>query len=185
MINAYLAAVTKHVVAESTALQATRDAKHMFNVIASADIDNGKLVNLDDMSYITTANNVTVSNNEYFSMVEPVATKRVGLILSVPVGPDATPKAATIESNFYNGTGEIMRVYDLMAGDRFTVSANGITPAASGTPIAVGSYVVANGYDLKESTSAPAATVAFVGQIIEKITRTNGVFYKIFVRKNG
>lgn len=173
MINAFLADVTKHVVAESTALQATRDARHIFNVQASAAIDNGRLVNLDAMQYV---------NNEYWTMVTPTATQRVGLILSVPVGPDETPKKATYESNFYNGKDEIMRVYDLMPGDRFTVSANGID---GGNAVQKGAYVVADGNNLSAQAAAPAGTVAFVGQIIEKINRTNGVFYKIFVRKNG
>lgn len=181
MINAFLQDVTKHVVAESTNLQATYNAKHIFNVKASADIDNGKLVNLSDMAYDT---------NEYFTMVEPTSTCRVGLILSVPIGPDEQPRKATLESNFYNGTGEIMRVYDLLEGDRFTVSENGITKISSGSPavetdLAKGQYIVADGYDLKAQAAAPAASVGFVGQIIEVIKRTNGNFYKILVRKNG
>ena len=181
MINAFLQDVTKHVVAESTNLQATYNAKHIFNVKASADIDNGKLVNLSDMAYDT---------NEYFTMVEPTTTCRVGLILSVPIGPDEQPRKATLESNFYNGTGEIMRVYDLLEGDRFTVSENGITKISSGSPavetdLAKGQYIVADGYNLKAQAAAPAASVGFVGQIIEVIKRTNGNFYKILVRKNG
>ena len=174
MINAFLADVTKHVVAESTNLQATYDAKHIFNVKASANIDNGKVVNLDDMVY---------ENNEYFTMVQPTATCRVGLILSVPIGPDEAPRKATYEHNFYNGTGEIMRVYDLLVGDRFTISENGIAPI-SGTALAKGQYIVADGYNLKAQAAKPT-NVGFYGEIIEKITRTNGVFWKIFVRKNG
>ena len=183
MINAFLKATEKHVIAESTNLRATYEGKHIFNIKASEDIDNGKLVNLDAMQYET---------NEYYTMVEPTATSRVGLIISVPIGPDERPRAATLESNFYNGEGEIMRVYDLMAGDRFTVSENGIKKITSGsgdsattTELAKGQYIVADGYDLKAQATAPAASVAFVGQIIEVITRTNGKFYKILVRKNG
>ena len=175
MINAFLQAVTKHVVAESTNIQATYDAKHIFNVRAAADVDNGKLVNLDDMAWV---------NNEYFTMVEPTSTCRVGLILSVPIGYDERPKAATYESNFYNGNGEIMRVYDLLVGDKFTVSENGITPI-SGTALAKGQYIVADGYDLKAQAAKPAASVGFFGEIVDVINRTNGKFYKIFVRKNG
>ena len=174
MINAFLQSVTKHVVAESTNIQATYDAKHIFNVKAASDIDNGKLVNLDAMAWV---------ENEVFSMVEPTATSRVGLILSVPIGPDERPKAATYEYNFYNGQNEIMRVYDLMPGDKFTVSENGITPIAN-TALAVGQYIVADGYDLKAQAAAPA-NVAFYGEIVDIINRTNGKFYKIFVRKNG
>jgi hypothetical protein len=137
MINAFLQAVNKHIVAESTNLQATYDAKHIFNVKAGADIDNGRVVNLDDMAW---------EANEYFTMVEPTATSRVGLVLSVPIGYDERPKAATYEHNFYNGQGEIMRVYDLLIGDKFTVSANGID---GGDAVQKGAYIVADGYNLK------------------------------------
>lgn len=135
MINAFLQDVTAHIVAESTNLQATYDAKHIFNVKASANIDNGRVVNLDDMAY---------EANEYFTMVEPTSTSRVGLVLSVPIGPDESPRKATYESNFYNGTGEIMRVYDLLVGDRFTISANGL----GGVTPEKGVYIVADGYNL-------------------------------------
>lgn len=177
MINAYLAAITPHVICESTNLQATYDAKHIFNVKAGADIDNGKVVNLDAMVY---------SENEYFTMVEPTATSRVGLILSVPIGADERPKAATLESNFYNGKDEIMRVYDLMPGDRFTISANGIDPVDTSTALAKGQKVYADGYDLQAAAaSTDLSAKGFWGEIIEVINRTNGTFYKVFVRKNG
>lgn len=173
MINAFLATVTKHIVAESTNLQATYDAKHIFNIKAGADIDNGRVVNLDDMAWV---------DNEYFTMVEPTATSRVGLVLSVPIGPDERPKAATYEHNFYNGKDEIMRVYDLLEGDKFTISANGID---GGDAVKKGAYIVADSYNLKAQAAKPANTVAFYGEIVDVINRTNGVFYKIFVRKNG
>lgn len=171
MINAFLKDVEKHTVVESTNIRASYDGEHIFNVKASADIDNGKLVDIDNMAYET---------NEYYTMVEPTANSRVGLIISVPIGPDEFPKKATLESNFYNGEGEIMRVYALMAGDRFTISQNGI----SGVTPAKGVYVVADGYDIKGQTAKPS-NVAFYGEIIEKIVRSGGVFWKILVRKNG
>jgi len=172
MINAFLQTINKHIVAESTNLQATYDAKHIYHVQASADIDNGRIVNLDDCAWVA---------NEYFTMVQPTATSRVGLILSVPIGPDESPKAATYEHNFYNGRNEIMRVYDLLEGDKFTISENGID---GGAAVQKGAYIVADGYNLKAQAAKPT-NVAFFGEIVEKITRTNGVFYKIYVRKNG
>ena len=177
MINAFLQEVNKHIVCESTNLRATYQGEHIFNVRCSAAIDNGKLVNLDDMAYET---------NEYYTMVEPTATSRVGLILSVPIGPDETPRAATYEHNFYNGEGEIMRVYALMAGDRFTISENGIAPIDDSTALAKGQLVLADGYDLQAAAAGTSVTgKAFVGEIIEVINRTNGKFYKVLVRKNG
>jgi len=175
MINAFLKNVDKHIVAESTNLIGTTYGRHIFNIKAAADIDNGKVVNLDDMVW---------EKNEYFTMVEPTATSRVGLILSVPVGPDSTPYAATLESNFYNGEGEIMRVYDLVRGDKFTISANGIA-VADGAEIAVGDYVVADGYDLSDAGTTKPNGKTFVAQILEKINRgTKGIFYKLVVRAN-
>lgn len=181
MINGYIRQADKHVVAESTNLIGTTYGRHIFNVLASADIDNGKFVNLDGMEWVA---------NEYFTMVEPTATSRVGLILSVPVGADSTPLAATLESNFYNGEGEIMRVYDLIRGDKFTISENGIVKQtdSSGSepvevPIAIGDYVYADGYDLTDNgDTKPSKT--FVGQVVEKINRRFGTFYKIVVIAN-
>lgn len=169
MVNAFLKATEKHIIAESTNLSATNYGRHIFNVKASEDIDNGKVVDIDKMKY---------EKNEYYTMVEPTETSRVGLILSVAVGADERPLAATYESNFYNGKDEIMRVYELAAGDRFTVSADGFT----GTP-KVGAIVEADGYDLKIADSD--STHAFNGEIIEEIKRTGGTFYKVLVRKNG
>ena len=172
MVNGYLKQTVNHVVAESTNLVATEKGVHIFNVLADADTDNGKLVNLDDAVWVA---------NEYFTQVAPTATSRVGLVLSVPMGADEKPYALTLESAFYNEAGEIMRVYDLYKGDKFTVSANGITGSANP---AVGDYVEANGYDIKDIGTS-AGTKAFLGQIVEKINRGTAVFYKIVVRKNG
>lgn len=179
MINAFLREIDKHVVCESTNLIGTVYGRHIFNIKANEDIDNGKVVNLDDMVW---------EANEYFTMVEPTATSRVGLILSVPVGADATPYVATRESNFYNGEGEIMRVYDLIRGDKFTISENGITKKTNnGTEldIEVGDYIYADGYDLTDNGSTAPSGKTFVAQVLEKINRgANGVFYKLVVRAN-
>lgn len=177
MINAFLREIEKHVVCESTNLQATYDAKHIYNVKASEDIDNGKFVDLDKAAYL---------GEDYYSMVEPTtSTTRVGLILSVLNGPDEKPFAATLESNFYNGKDEIMRVYDVMAGDKFTISANGITALSTTDGPQVANFVVLDGYDLKEQAKASVPTTAFYGEIVQKIKRTNGTFFKVLVRKNG
>ena len=182
MINAFLANVDKHIVAESTNLVGTTYGRHIFNVKANADIDNGRVVNLDDMVW---------EANEYFTMVEPTASSRVGLILSVPVGADATPYVATLPSNFYNGEGEIMRVYDLVRGDKFTISENGITKKTTGSgndvtevDIAVGDYIYANGYNLTDNGTTKPSGKTFVGQVVEVINRVSGKYYKIAVRAN-
>lgn len=204
MVNGFInATVAEHVVAESTNLGGTNYAKHIFNVLAKEDIDNGKLVNLTDAQYIQDKDPATAgflhnvskmvenvatvyyedpfAEGECFTMEEPTVESRVGLVLSVPTFYDESPRRAVNDKYFYNAKGEVMRVYDLMRGDRFTVSELGIT--AVGTAPAVGNFVVADGYDIKEVEEAPEA--AFVGEIIEEINRISGKFYKILVRKNA
>ena len=60
MRNEFMKPRAKHVVAESTALLGTTYGEHIYNVKASADIDNGKLVDIDKMVY---------TKNEYYTMV--------------------------------------------------------------------------------------------------------------------
>lgn len=185
MVNGYFPnPAPVHGVVETSNLLATTRGGHIYSVKAGADIDNGKIVNLDAMSCIKTVDSVKSYSHEYFTMVAPTATSRVGLIASVAIGPDEKPYAATKESAFYNAEGELMRVYDLYFGDKFVVSEGALTGTA-----AVGNYVVADGYDMKAQAAKPADTVAFVGEIIDKIVKHNGgtptTFYKILVRKNG
>lgn len=188
MVNGYFDTNPNHGVVETSNLLATTRGAHIFSVKASANIDNGRLVNLDAMSCIKSetvgSNTVKSYTHEYFTMVTPTATSRVGLIASVAIGPDESPRMLTRESSFYNAQGELMRVFDLAFGDKFVVSENMIDD----TP-AVGKYVVADGHNLSATASAPAATVAFVGEIIDKIVKFNGgtptTFYKILVKKNG
>jgi hypothetical protein len=86
-----------------------------------------------------------------------------------------------------------MRVYALTAGDRFTISENGIEKITSGegtsattTALAKGQLVLVDGYDLVAAAAGTnVSSKAFVGEIIEEIQRTNGKFYKVLVRKNG
>ena len=75
-----------------------------------------------------------------------------------------------------------MRAYELSVGDIFTVSSDAITALAS-APV-IGNYVsVATGGLYTEAASAGAT--GFVGQIIEKVTYTNSVSYRILVVKTG
>ena len=174
MVNAWLRDVDKHVVCESTNLAATNYARHIYNVKAANDIDNGKLVNLDDAE---------LEENVYYTMVAPTNTSRVGLIISVPIGYDESPTRVTQPCYFYNAQNEIMRVYDLIRGDKFTISANGITPNDDEAGVQVGQWVVADGYDIVEVDEKPNGKT-FWGEIVEKIVRMNDVFYKIVVRGN-
>ena len=84
-----------------------------------------------------------------------------------------------------------MRVYDLVRGDKFTISDNGIKKRTTGSgssttdvPVAVGDYVIADGYDIADAGTSTPSNKTFVGQVVEKIVRTNGVFWKIVVRAN-
>ena len=174
MVNAWLRDVDKHIVCESTNLAATNYARHIYNVKAGANIDNGKLVNLDDAAWV---------ENEYYTMVAPTAASRCGLIISVPIGYDESPAKVTQPCYFYNAKDEIMRVYDLIRGDKFTISANGITADDEEAGPQVGNWVVADGYDIVEVDAKPSGKT-FWGEIVEKIVRMDQVFFKIVVRGN-
>lgn len=166
----------KHAIAESTLLAATRGGANIYSVKLTTDLDNGSVVNITDMEY---------QGPEYFNQVKPASTKKVGLVLQDPLIYQESPTAATDPANFYNEKGDIVRVYELVEGDIFTVSAAAIT-AVGDAPVK-GNYIVADNYGLKEvaKASAPADTVAFVATIIGTVKRTNGTFYKIRVAKNA
>lgn len=188
MVNGYFTETAiNHGVVESSNLLATTRGAHIFSVKAEEDIDNGHLVNLDDMSCIKSetvgAATVKSYSHEYFTMVEPTATSRVGLIASVAIGPDEKPAFLTRESAFYNAAGELMRVYDLYFGDKFVAS----EVCFDGEP-EVGKFVVADGYNMSVVDEADDSA-AFLGEIIDKENKFKGgspmAYYKVLVKRNG
>ena len=167
---------TKHVVAESSLIKATQTGR-IINMLADANIDNGKLVTKG--AYL---------KPEVYAMGTPAIGSKVYLTLSVPLIYEEYTTKCQAEYNFYNAEGDIVRCYPLEADDIFTVSEIGID-AINGSGVAVeGNYVVVDGRNMLElvSTTAAAtlATYGFLGKINKKISRTDGNYYQIEVVRN-
>lgn len=136
-----MASANKHAVAGSTRLHATV-AGHIFNIKATADIDNGCIVGLGDYVapeyYAEAAASSTfagkivdkAANGNFYVQVTACAPTDC-LVLSVPLLYEEHATAMQHESNFYNEKDSLMRCYQLIVGDVFELSAEGFT----GTPV--------------------------------------------------
>lgn len=154
----------RHIIAESSKLKATI-AGHIFSVQADAQIDNGRLVALGD--YL---------GDEYYAMATPKATDAVVLTLQVPLIYQEYTSLDGAEYNFTNAKGDIVRCYELVKGDIFTVTAGDGTAkyatafGAFDKAPAVGKYVTVDATatrGMKIATSAPdKATNGFIGKIV-------------------
>lgn len=151
--------VPEHVVAESSRLTAT-GAGHIYDLEMIADTDNGSIVAVGEHV-----------EGQLFKAKAYAAGDKPYLVLTSPLAYNGK-KAWSDEKYFYNAKGEVARAYELYVGDIYTVSAK----AFIGTP-AVGKYIDAT------YTVADAAGDNFVGQIIEEVTYTNSVSYRVRVIK--
>lgn len=137
-----------HAVAGSSKIKATT-CGHIYNIVAAANIDNGSIVGKGD--YISaekyeegTATTFTgkivekAGNGNYYVEVE--SAENAYLVLTDPITGYDTPSALANVKYFYNAKGEIMRCYELVAGDIFELSAEGF----SGTPAKGASVSVAS-----------------------------------------
>ena len=161
---------TEHAVVESSDLLATRYGAHLGHFIdKSVDHDNGDIV-------ARNAFYTDEDNEEVYTVKAPAKTDHVYLILSDPIIYTDYEKKMTEEKNFYNGTGEVMRGYELKVDDVFTASAK----AFAGTP-AVGSYVSQDGttYKMAVSETLPSDT-SFIGVIYKQ---ANNGSYRVRVIK--
>ena len=163
---------TKHGVAESTLLKATKVGHHYNLVNESKDIDNGSVAAIGDRK-----------KADVFEAKVPAKGDKIVLILTAPKIYEEYTTKMQEEQYFYNAAGEIMRAYEIQDTDRFSLSAEAFAKEA--TP-AVGKFVVVDGkgYKLTTAEANPNATTAtngFVGEIIE--INPNGT-YLINVLRN-
>lgn len=162
----------RHIIAESSKLKATI-AGHIFSVEADANIDNGRLVALGDYA-----------GDEYYEMKTPTAKDAVVLLLQVPLIYQEYTRLDQAEYNFTNAKGDIVRAYELVKGDIFTVTAGDGTDkfatayGAFDKAPEVGKYVTVDATatrGMKIATAKPDATAnGFIGKIVAKAT--NGSF---------
>jgi hypothetical protein len=150
--------VAEHVVAESSRLKATT-AGHIYDLEMIEDTDNGTIVAVG--AHV---------EGQLFKAKEYTTSDKPYLVLTTPLAYNGK-KAWSAEKYFYNANGEIARAYELYVDDIYTVSANAFT----GTP-AVGKFV-----DATHTIKDAAPDAGFAGEIIEEVTYTNSVSYRVRV----
>lgn len=131
----FMSSAEKHAVAGSSKLKATI-AGHIYNIQIEEDLDNGSIVAKGDYvkpeTYKATDStgfegkvlDKAANGNWYVEVTKPGDAL---LILQVPMLYEEYTTALKHESNFYNANGDIVRAYELYAGDVFEVSAEGIS----------------------------------------------------------
>lgn len=163
-------APTKHGVAESTLLKATKVGHH-YNVEATVDIDNGSVCKIGDRL-----------RSDVFKADIPAKGDKIVLIITpVKIYEEYTTRMQE-ESNFFNAANEPARAYEIQDTDRFTLSTEAF---ANDAAPAVGKYVVVDGtgYKLTTVESKPNMTqYGFVGHIYEIANNGN---YRVWVDKNA
>jgi hypothetical protein len=160
----------KHGVAESTMLKAT-NCGHFYNMVGTVDLDNGSVSVLDVEKY---------KEDDVFEAAAPKVGDRIVLLLNPVKIYEDTYTEMQNEEYYFNAAGEIIRAYEVVDTDRFSLS---VEAFAEDAEPAVGKYVVVDGagYKLTVVDTNPGASHGFVGKIIDQ--NANGT-YQIFVIKN-
>ena len=160
----------KHGVAESTLMGATFSGAHFYNMVSEEPIDNGCVSVLDVENY---------KEDDVFGVAVPAKEDKIVLLLNpVKIYEDHMTQMQE-ECYYFNGAGEIIRAYEVLETDRFSLSVEAFKKDAE---VAVDKYVVVDGtgYKLDVVGSKPSG-YGFVGKIIEQ--NANGT-YQIFVIRN-
>lgn len=149
---AYKMTIEKHAYAFQSKLLAGNGGEHIYNLLLSADRDNGTIrgkgdwVEFDLYQEAAAPNGFAgkivgqAADGNYY--VEVTAAADALLILEVPELPIDYDARFTDPKNFYNKSGDTVRAYALHKGDIFEISAEGFTT----TPVAtsIGKSVTAN-----------------------------------------
>lgn len=117
---------TKHGVFESSDIKATV-CGHIVNLKAIEDTDNGSFASRGDFVA-----------GDVWKAAKPAAAEPVFLVGTSPLIYEDFVKKMQDESNFYNATGDVMRGYELVANDKFALSAEAFD---TGAAPAVGKYL--------------------------------------------
>lgn len=160
---------TKHGVVETSSLLATHGGRHIFNVVADVDVDNGSVCKLGEFV-----------ESDYYKAEVPAVEDAVMLIATEPKIYSEYTKKMQEESNFYNGVGELMQADDMDRLDRFALSEEAFDESAAP---AIGQYVGVTGTGYKLTTLGEDMPTGrgFIGYINEMATNGN---YRILVLRN-
>lgn len=128
-----------HAVAESSDLKATKSG-NIRNIQATANIDNGTIVGKGaylrpdvyaEAAATTFTGTIIAKTATGLFLVEVNTAANAYLVLTAPLIYEEYTTKCQDEANFYNLAGDVLRAYQLEAGDRFAISAAGITGVAA------------------------------------------------------
>lgn len=137
MATNFIDMTKKHAVCESSKLLATKGGAHIYNIKITQDMDNGTIVAKGDYKEPEVYEMKAV--NEGFAgkvigkaangnwLIEVTDAQDAILLLNVPMIYEEYTTAMQAEYNFYNKNGDIVRGYELVNGDVFAISPEGIT----------------------------------------------------------
>ena len=125
-------ALEQHAVAYPSKCLASNGGKHIFNIHATEDVDNGFFVGKgawEDFDLYTQAAPTSLSatvvakaaNGNYY--VEVVSADNAYLVYTLPLCEEGNTEKFKAISNFYNAKGDTMRAYELAVGDIIELSA--------------------------------------------------------------
>ena len=149
---AYNMTIEKHAYAFQSKLLAGNGGEHIYNLLLSANRDNGTIRGKGDwvsFDLYEEANAPTAfagkivgqaaDGNYYVEVTNPADALLIITVPEIPIDYDAR---FTDPKNFYNKSGDTVRAYGLHKGDIFEISAEGFTT----TPVAtsIGKAVSAN-----------------------------------------
>lgn len=144
--------ITKHAYAFQSKLLAGNGGEHIYNLLLSADRDNGVIRGKGswvEYDVYAEANAPTAfagiiqaqaANGNYYVEVTNAADALI--VIEVPEIAEDYDSRFTDKRNFYNKKGKVVRAYALHKGDIFELSAEGFTTAP--TSASIGKAVSAN-----------------------------------------
>ena len=165
--------MAKHTVVETSRLAATHWGAHIYSLIHDADLDNGAVGYVGDLSE-------DVDGRETYEFgvfdADTINKKRAVLVANTEWSYDDTTRANQALSAYYNKADIPFRAFDLTPGDDFAMTEDGFD--ASGVDkIEVGQYVIleADKTSLKiVADESATAAMGFVGKITKTLIKSVG-----------
>lgn len=152
-----------YTVVETSKIAAVRGGGHMYSLISDDDVQNGHIGYVGDL-----ADDVEgIEAHEYLAPTAGlINTQKVVLVANPEWDYDGCKRSNQALYNYVNEADRPFRAYDLMAGDVYAVSKEGINYGSEDAPI-VGKYVIAEAgkSTVKMVEKADVAGQGFYGKI--------------------
>lgn len=162
-----------YAVVETTRLAAVRGGAHIYSAIAEEDIQNGSVGYLGDL-----AENVEGYETYEFKTFDSDSLGKHPVVLVANPEWDYCECRKTNQAlyNYINKAGKVFRVFDLIRGDNYGITAPGLDVSGlSGSEIEEGYYVITAEDTTKlkvVKTEAETNDSGFVGKIIGIVKKT-------------